>query len=158
MIFAVRTLIVLVLTGSVVVGAGAEQSSLRQYVATWAPTYRAFEQSYVRAFRPCLTGAATKSCADGQQRAAAAATKTSILLHGSDPPPALTKDMAQLERDLRAAARTLSASAVAARAGNTSPKVWCSAEQGPCTIVMIDMGNAINDINFTANVNLPVPG
>ena len=66
--------------------------------------------------------------------------------------------MAQLERDLRAAARTLSASAAAARAGNTSPKVWCSAEQGPCTVVMIDMGNAINDINFTANVDLPLPG
>ena len=127
-------------------------------MASWAPTYRAFEQSYVRAFRPCLTGAATKSCADGQQRAAAAATKASAVLHGSNPPAALTKDIAQLERDLLAAARTLSASAAAARAGNTSPHVWCSAEQGPCTVVMIDMGNAINDINFTANVDLPLPG
>ena len=157
MTFAIRTLILLVLTGGVVAGAGAEQSSLQQYVASWAPTYRAFEQSYVRAFRPCLTGAATKSCADGQQRAAAAATRTSAVLHGSDPPAALTRDMAKLERNLRAAARTLSASAAAARAGNTSPRVWCSAEQGPCTVVMIDMGNAINDINFTANVDLPLP-
>jgi hypothetical protein len=158
MTFTARILIVLVLTGCAAADAGAEQNSLRQYVATWAPAYRAFEQSYVRAFRPCLTGAATKSCADGQQRAAAAATKTAAVLHGSAAPAALTKDMAQLERDLRAAARTLGASAAAARTGNTSPHVWCSAEQGPCTVVMIDMGNAINDINFTANVDLPLPG
>jgi hypothetical protein len=158
MSFAVRMLVLVVVTGCAAAAAAAEQSSLRQYVASWAPAYRTFEQSYVHAFRPCLTGAATKRCADGQQRAAAAATKTAAVLNASDPPAALTKDMAQLERDLRAAARTLAASAAAARTGNTSPKVWCSAEQGPCTVVMIDMGNAINDINFTANVDLPLPG
>jgi hypothetical protein len=138
--------------------AGAATTSLQQYVASWAPSYRAFEQSYVRAFKPCLTGAATKRCAAGQQLAAAAATKTAEALHASSAPAALARDMASLQRDLRAAARTLTASAAAARAGNTSPKVWCSAEQGPCTVVMIDMGNVIQDVNFTANVDLQLPG
>ena len=155
---AARILVAAVLAGCAAGPAGAEPTSLQHYVASWAPFYRSFEQSYLRAFRPCLTGAATKSCAVGQQLAAGAATKAATVLHTSHPPTALATDMAQLERDLRAAARTLAASAAAARAGNTSPKVWCSAEQGPCTVVMIDMGNAINDINFTANVDLPLPG
>jgi hypothetical protein len=158
MTVAARILAAVVLAGFGGAQAGAAPTSLQQYVGSWSPSYRAFEQAYVRAFKPCLTGAATRRCAKGQQVAAAAATKTASVLAATHPPAAIAKDVAQLERDLRAAARTLAASAAAARAGNTSPKVWCSAEQGPCTVVMIDMGNAINDINFTANVNLPLPG
>jgi hypothetical protein len=41
--------------------------------------------------------------------------------------------------------------------GNTSGRRWCSAEQGPCTVVMIDMGNVVGDINFVAKVDLPLP-
>jgi hypothetical protein len=110
----------------------------------------------VKAYRPCLKGA-TKQCADAQELAAKAAIETASMLSSSTPPKNLARDVAQLERDLRAAHRTLSASAAAARAGRTSPRRWCSAEQGPCTVVMIDMGNVIDDINFVAKVDLPLP-
>jgi hypothetical protein len=112
----------------------------------------------VKAFKPCLLGRPTPACAAEQEHAAAAAVKTAELLQSSTPPPGLAKDVAALAKDLRAADHTLSASAAAGRAGKTSPHVWCSAEQGPCTLVMIDMGNVIGDINFTAGVDLPLPG
>lgn len=128
----------------------------QQYVRSWAPAYRMFATVYVRAYRPCLKGA-TVTCAQAQERAAAAALKTASMLSAAKPPAGLAHDAAQLERDLRSAHKTLSASAAAARVGNTSGRRWCSAEQGPCTVVMIDMGNVIGDINFAANVDLPLP-
>ena len=143
---------------AVAAGAVAAPTSLQRYVASWAPSYRQFEQSYVKAFRPCLLGRPTKQCAAAQDAAAAAAVRTAALLLRSTPPSELAKDVGALERDLRSAARTLSRSASAGRAGNGSQRVWCSAEQGPCTLVMIDMGNVVGDINFTANVDLPIPG
>jgi hypothetical protein len=138
--------------------AAASPTSLQRYVGTWAPSYRAFEGSYVRAFKPCLSGHPTTKCAARQDLAAAAALRTASLLQRTAPPVDLATDVAALQKDLRAASRTLAASAVAARAGKSSPKVWCSAEQGPCTLVMIDMGNVIGDINFTAGTDLPLPG
>ena len=143
------------LAGAVALAAGSATSP-RQYVGTWAPAYRAFASVYVKAYRPCLRGA-TKSCAQAQELAAAAALRTFSML-SSPAPRALAHDIAQLKRDLRAASRTLSASAAAARAGQTSQRHWCSAEQGPCTVVMIDLGNVIGDINFVAGVDLPLPG
>ena len=128
----------------------------QQYVRSWAPAYRTFATVYVRAYRPCLRGA-TVSCARAQERAAAAALKTASILSAAKPPAGLVHDAAQLERDLRSAHKTLSVSAAAARVGSTSARRWCSAEQGPCTIVMIDMGNVIGDINFVAKVELPLP-
>jgi hypothetical protein len=129
----------------------------QRYVRSWATAYRSFADVYVRAYRPCLQGA-TANCGQAQDRAAAAALKTATALSASEPPAGLAHDAARLARDLRSAQRTLSASAAAAKAGRTSARRWCSAEQGPCTIVMIDMGNVISDINFVANVNLPLPG
>jgi hypothetical protein len=143
------------LAGGAAVAASAAMSPA-QYVGTWAPTYRTFATVYVKAYRPCLKGA-TNQCADAQKRAAAAAIRTASLLTSSTPPNALAHDIALLERDLRAANRALSTSAVAARAGDTDQRRWCSAEQGPCTIVMIDIGNVIGDINFVAKVDLPLP-
>jgi hypothetical protein len=143
---------------AVAAGAAGAPTSLQRYVASWAPSYRLFEQSYVKAFRPCLLGRPTTQCAAEQEAAAAAAARTAALLDRSTPPSELAQDVGALERDLRSAARTLSHSASAGRAGNASQRVWCSAEQGPCTLVMIDMGNVIGDINFTAGVDLPIPG
>src|SRR5262245_1939056 len=137
--------------------ASAGVTPAQQYVRSWASAYRTFADVYVRAYRPCLQGATVK-CGRAQERAAAAALKTAEAMSASEPPAGLAHDAAQLERDLRSAHRTLSASAAAARAGRTSPRDWCSAEQGPCTVVMIDMGNVIGDINFVAKTNLPLPG
>jgi len=136
--------------------AAASPSSSQQYVASWASSYRSFAKVYVQAYRPCLKGA-TASCGAAQSAAAAAATRAAARLAALKPPAALAHDAAQLGRDLRSASTRLAASAAAARAGNTSARVWCSAEQGPCTIVLIGMGNVVQDINFTAGVDLPLP-
>jgi hypothetical protein len=140
--------------GTLLASGGTDRG--RQYVSNWAPAYRTFAKVYVKAYRPCLRGA-TNQCADAQELAAHAAIETASMLASSTPPKNLARDVAHLERDLRAAHRTLSASAAAARAGQTSARHWCSAEQGPCTVVMIDMGNVIDDINFVAKVDLPLP-
>jgi hypothetical protein len=136
--------------------AGAGTSPAQRYVGSWAHAYRSFATVYVKAYRPCLRGA-TASCARAQELAAASAATLASRLASSKPPSGLAHDVARLARDLRSAHRTLSASAAAARAGQTSPRRWCSAEQGPCTVVMIDIGNVIGDINFTADVDLPLP-
>jgi methylphosphotriester-DNA--protein-cysteine methyltransferase len=154
-----RQLALVTALGACLAGSAASApSSLARYVATWAPSYRAFELAYVKAFRPCLLGRPTPVCAAAQDHTAAAAAKTAALLQASAPPPELAEDVAALAKDLRAADHRFSLSATAGRAGKTTPKVWCSAEQGPCTLVMIDMGNVISDINFTAGVDLPLPG
>jgi hypothetical protein len=128
----------------------------QQFVQSWAQSYKTFATVYVRAYRPCLKGA-TPTCAEAQKRAADAALKTAAMLSAAKPPAGLVHDAAQLERDLRSVNKTLSTSAAAARMGNTSGRRWCSAEQGPCTVVMIDMGNVVGDINFVAKVDLPLP-
>jgi len=148
---------VAVLGGSAVLAVNGATSPGRRYVDTWAAGYRTFAKVYVAAYRPCLEGA-TRECAAAQQLAATAAVHVASVLSSSVPPTPLAHDIARLERDLRAANRTLSASATAARAGQTSQRHWCSAEQGPCTVVMIDMGNVVQDIDFVAGVDLPLPG
>ena len=70
--------------------------------------------------------------------------------HASHPPAALARDMGSSSATCRRPCRTLTASAAAARA---CIRARLRAASRPGTVVMIGMGNAINDINFTANVD-----
>jgi hypothetical protein len=136
--------------------ASAASDPAKTYVSAWARSYIGFAASLSKAYLPCANGP-TRSCGAAQQAASEAAARTAALMHISKPPAGLAKDAATLRADLVKASRTLAASATAARHGNSSARVWCSGEQGPCRVPINDMGNTITDINFTAGVDLPLP-
>jgi hypothetical protein len=136
--------------------ASAASDPAKTYVSGWARSYIGFAASLGKAYLPCANGP-TRACADAQQAASEAAARAAALMRTSKPPATLTRDAATLRADLVKASRTLAASATAARHGNSSARVWCSGEQGPCRVPINDMGNTITDINFTAGVDLPLP-